>query len=351
MNVLYSAEFPSAHGTKRISVVSQDVTTIQQNIDILTTSAFPNSYKPTPGTLFESLYKIGINVNALANEPYIDLRHTSYVWLSKSLFPQNDIFEHIGCIEFPYQTDEKGDLYLDEERMLGALKSYFHMLDIATASGVTAKSVALPLLGTGSQQLSQALIITPLLSECVAFLKRNEYVQTLLFVERDAKKAQTFAQALQNSYALLHEASQSTVTKNTEPLAFISYTATDIHVANELCEKLEANGIKTWYAPRNVEGAYAAAIARAIAEASYFIVILSKDSMSSEHMLNEIDLAFRRLPHHIKFKPLRIDDTHLTPSFDYYLSRQHWINAQKPPLSARLDEFVSSIVKEVYSPA
>ena len=65
--------------------------------------------------------------------------------------------------------------------------------------------------------------------------------------------------------------------------------------------------------------------------------------MVSEHMLNEIDLAFQRLPRGIKFKPLRIDTAELAPAFNYYLSRQHWMDAHIPPLEERLDEFVDSL--------
>ena len=129
-------------------------------------------------------------------------------------------------------------------------------------------------------------------------------------------------------------------------MAFISYTTPNRNVADNLCFKLESRGIKVWYAPRNVEGPYAAAIAAAIERADFFVVILSQDSMVSEHMLNEIDLAFKRLPNHIKFNPLRIDTSELAPSFNYYLSRQHWMDAHLPPLETRLNEFVESLVRE-----
>ena len=208
--------------------------------------------------------------------------------------------------------------------------------------------LAMPLLGTGSQGLSAAFIIPPLLSECIAFLKRNEHVKKLYFVERNQRKAESFVAALQSSYALLEESSPALAQPQRQPLVFISYTTPNKNVADNLCFKLESRGIRAWYAPRDVIGPYAAAIANAIASATHFVVILSRETMLSQHVLNEIDLAFRRLPDKIKFKPLRIDTAELAPSFDYYLSRQHWMDAHLPPIEERLDEFVSSVEKDLY---
>ena len=349
MNTIYCMEFPTAYGTKKLSVVAQDVTTLDCGIDVLTTSAFARSYTPTPGTLFYALAKVGVKVSSLAREPYIDLREQGDVWLSREIENYDCPFRRIGCIESQYSMEKEFRFKLREERLLGAIKSYFYMLDIAAASGVRMETIALPLLGTGSQRISQTLIVTPLLNECVAFLKRNESVQHLLFVERNVEKAMLFVETIKNSYALFRETTEAAHPKaeeNTPPMAFISYTTPNRNVADNLCFKLESRGIKVWYAPRNVEGPYAAAIAAAIERADFFVVILSQDSMVSEHMLNEIDLAFKRLPNHIKFKPLRIDTSELAPSFNYYLSRQHWMDAHLPPLETRLNEFVESLVRE-----
>lgn len=127
--------------------------------------------------------------------------------------------------------------------------------------------------------------------------------------------------------------------------AFISYSSKDKNIADNLCAKLEQNGVRVWYAPRDVSGPYAQSIVQAIDAATHFIVILSQHSLVSEHVLNEIDLAFQNLPEHITFSPLRHDDAVFTPSFKYYLSRQHWMDATVPPLENRLNEFVRELVQ------
>ena len=62
MNTIYCMEFPTAYGTKKLSVVAQDVTTLDCGIDVLTTSAFAQSYVPTPGSIFYALAKIGVMI-------------------------------------------------------------------------------------------------------------------------------------------------------------------------------------------------------------------------------------------------------------------------------------------------
>lgn len=119
-----------------------------------------------------------------------------------------------------------------------------------------------------------------------------------------------------------------------------------LQISDNLCAKLEQKGIKVWYAPRDTHGPYAEAIVDAIDRAKYFIVILSQNSISSEHVLNEVDLAFQNISQGIKIKPLRIDNALFTASFKYYLSRQHWMDASSPPLEARLNEFLTEFLRE-----
>ena len=102
-----------------------------------------------------------------------------------------------------------------------------------------------------------------------------------------------------------------------------------------------------WYAPRNIRFQdYASAIVDAITHCTYFVVIVSKNSLQSNHVLNEIDLAFKELDRQIHIIPLKIDEQEMGPSFLYYLSRQQWAYASDPPIDRRLEEFVSSLCRE-----
>lgn len=354
MEALYSVNIPTKHGSKTISVFASDILTFDSQIDILTTSAFFRSYRPIPGTLFNALDKINISVYNLSKDPEIDLRNPCNVWLSKPLTASNAHIKRVGCVEMKYEMHNMGGLRfnkVNEHDMIKSIKAYFQMLDIAATYGIKMDSVAIPVLGSGQQRISAELILIPLINECVQFLKRCSEVKKVFFIERNQDKAYRIAQTLANSYSIKNEcvetATCNSSQRQTKPLAFISYSSSDRNVADNLCAKLEAKGVQVWYAPRNVRGDYATSIAEAIVRATHFIVILSKNSMASEHVLNEIDLAFKRLPHNIRFNPLRIDEQDIAPAFNYYLSRQHWMDAHIPPIEQRLIEFVDYLLEDL----
>ena len=349
MDSLYRASFSTDFGSKSIEVYCCDVTLFDEDIDILTTSAFEGSYYPTPRTVFNALHNIGISVYDLAQKPFMDLRPSCHTWLSDEVRSFHPFIHRIGCVELRNHSSSQ---YIDsdvEQSMINSIRAYFRMLDIAAIYGVKMDTVALPLLGCGSQHIASELMIIPLLNECISFLKRNSAVKRICFIERNPAKAFMITNYVQHSHsvsALTSEAPQCIPTKP-KALAFISYSSKDKNIADNLCFKLEQNGVAVWYAPRDVHGPYASAIVHAIEKCTHFIVILSQNSMASQHVLNEIDLAFQSLPNDIKFKPLRVDTSLFTPSFKYYLSRQHWMDATVPPLENRLHEFVKEFLEDL----
>ena len=341
--LLHSVNINTKYGLKEICVYCGSITDFTEDIDILTTSAYIHSYVPTRFTVFEALYNHDISVQELAQSPYLDLRSLAHIWLSNQISNSKLKIHRIGCIEF--------DHFNLENSVLQAISAYFHMLDISSIHGVKIDTIALPLLGSGSQGISAELIIVPLLNECLDFLKRNPHVKRICFIEKNSEKANLICDYMKQSYTLLNESQFSDFsekqTTHNQSLAFISYASPDKNIADNLCSKLEARGIKVWYAPRDVIGPYAEAIHKAINACTHFIVILSQNSVQSQHVLNEIDLAFKKLPNHVKFKPLRIDHSMFTPSFEYYLARQHWMDAIIPPLEDRLIEFVHKLEEDI----
>ena len=331
---------------KTISVFCDDVTNFSYPIDVLTTSAFAGSYSPTPRTVFKALADHGIHIGGLAKTPEFDLRNPCHIWLSKQISHGSAKISRIGCIELKGRHLTVLTPFDAEQSMINSIRAYFLMLDMASLYGVNISTIALPLLGSGAQHIMGDLLLIPLINECISFLKRNHYAKNIYFVEKNPEKAELIARSLKNSLRFLDTNSKVAQCRPKRDFAFISYSSKDKNIADNLCSKLENNGIKVWYAPRDVHGPYADAIANAIDRAQYFIVILSQNSISSEHVLNEIDLAFQNISQGLKFKPLRIDDTLFTASFKYYLSRQHWMDATVPPLEERLIEFVSNISRE-----
>jgi hypothetical protein len=105
---------------------------------------------------------------------------------------------------------------------------------------------------------------------------------------------------------------------------FISYSKFDKDIAFEICNYLENNGVGCWIAPRDVRPGsnYGAEIIRAIKTCKTFILVFSDNSNNSNHVANEIDNAFNNNKDIIPFK---IEDFRISETFEYYLSKTHWI--------------------------
>lgn len=346
MNKLYSVDIKVGDTFKEIAVFCDDATQFDAPIDILTTSAFLYSYNPSPRSIFQALDQRGVSVRHLASEPFLDLRNPCRVWLSKEIQRASVKISRIGCIEFQGNPLFYSDSREVEQSTIQAIRAYFRMLDLAEIQGVPMGTVALPLVGSGLQHISSSLLLIPLIDECVSFLNRNRSVSRIYFIEKNPEKAAAIAQGLQESLLLSKVNTPDLQETQQRGLAFISYASPDKNIADNLCAKLESQGIKVWYAPRDCSNAYASAIVNAIRKSQYFIVILSKNSLNSNHVLNEVCLGFNSISNGTKFKPLRIDDALFTPSFEYYLACQHWMDATIPPLEERLSEFVRSVLTE-----
>jgi len=72
---------------------------------------------------------------------------------------------------------------------------------------------------------------------------------------------------------------------------FISYQHEDIAFVRSIANELEKRGLICWYAPRNVTGRYAKAIADGISHSKVFLLILNQRSAVSEAVLNELEMA------------------------------------------------------------
>jgi TolB-like protein/Tfp pilus assembly protein PilF len=107
---------------------------------------------------------------------------------------------------------------------------------------------------------------------------------------------------------------------------FISYASQDTAVADALCAALERAGIACWIAPRNVTPGdfYADAIVQAINACRVLVLVLSENSITSPHVVREVERASAKQRPVISF---RIDLTPLPPGLEYFLSASHWLDA------------------------
>lgn len=106
---------------------------------------------------------------------------------------------------------------------------------------------------------------------------------------------------------------------------FISHSTRDSELVTKLVEAIETAGYRCWVSPRDIRAGipYAHAIMEGLDACKVFVVVLTDNSIKSEHVLNEIDNAQNTGKHIIPLRR-RDDGLELPGEFKYYLSRtQH----------------------------
>ncbi len=123
---------------------------------------------------------------------------------------------------------------------------------------------------------------------------------------------------------------------------FISYTTHDKPTADAICHTLEAQGVRCWVAPRDIQlgDNYAETIIKAINGAKLMVLVFSSSTNSSRHVGNEVERAFNR---GVPVIPFRIEDTQATGALEYFLSMPHWLDAFTPPLQQHLNSLADAV--------
>jgi Domain of unknown function (DUF4185)/TIR domain len=123
---------------------------------------------------------------------------------------------------------------------------------------------------------------------------------------------------------------------------FISYASGDKPVADAVCAKLEAGGIRCWIAPRDVITGvhYGEAIIDAIHECRIMVLVFSSKANLSGHIPKEIE---RAVSAGVTVMPLRIEDVTPARSLDYFIGSVHWLDALTPPLEDHLQKLAANV--------
>lgn len=135
---------------------------------------------------------------------------------------------------------------------------------------------------------------------------------------------------------------------------FISHhTDTCLHIVEAIVNKLEREGLRCWYAPRNTEGPYADSITRAIRSCKIFLLILNRQSSESVHVLNELDTVTKRLAagEAVSLIPFLVSNEDISLDAQYYLGRFNWIDATTPPMYKWIDELTARIIRLINNPS
>lgn len=127
---------------------------------------------------------------------------------------------------------------------------------------------------------------------------------------------------------------------------FLSYEHSMRTVVEHICSVLEADGISCWYAPRDVSGDYATSIVDAIDNARVFVVVLNGAASQSAHVLNEVEIAYKRIldaQDELAILPFKLNDDQLSKAMEYYIKRLHWIEAGDQGIDKAIEELKTKI--------
>ncbi len=130
---------------------------------------------------------------------------------------------------------------------------------------------------------------------------------------------------------------------------FISYASQDKGVADAVCQALEKAGVACWIAPRDVVlgGSYAGEIVHAIDATRLLILILSKNSVESKHVLREVERASSKGHSVVGF---RIDMAPISADLEYFLNTSQWLDASGAGVERALPRLIDAVQRVISSP-
>ena len=145
--------------------------------------------------------------------------------------------------------------------------------------------------------------------------------------------------------------------QNGEPVApkasgdvFISYASQDKSVASAVCGHLERAGVACWIAPRNVTPGefYAESIVHAIDSAKVAVLVLSRHTADSQHVLREVERASSKRHPIVTF---RTDDAPLPAGLEYFLNSSQWLDASATGAHRALPKLVDAVRSALAQPS
>jgi TIR domain/Galactose oxidase, central domain len=125
---------------------------------------------------------------------------------------------------------------------------------------------------------------------------------------------------------------------------FVSHSSYDKTVADMVCARLEARGIRCWMATRDALAGrpYGQAIVDAIGAAKVMVLVFSKHANSSHHIQREVE---RGVSKGLIIVPFRIENVAPEGALDYSISSVHWLDALTPPVESHLEKLSDTIAR------
>jgi len=123
---------------------------------------------------------------------------------------------------------------------------------------------------------------------------------------------------------------------------FLSHAAADKEIADDLCRLFEQRGMRCWIAPRDILPGdnYGEAIVRAIEGAAVTVLLLSRHSNASQHVMHEVERAISKRKTVV---PLRLENVLPNTALELHLSTAQWLDLDHNNRADTVDQLVRSI--------
>ena len=179
MSLIEIFNLDTISGLKTIELHLLDIILLDQDIDVIVISTASRDYFRLEGTMIEAL-KAGfdIDINQLAQKPEYDLRESLHIWLSGEI--KDKKIKRIACVE-------RASFY-HEGSFRKAIKDVFGVITMANMHEANIRAVALPILGTGAQQVPLDKILPTLVNASKTALEQNSLLNRIIFFEKDKSK-------------------------------------------------------------------------------------------------------------------------------------------------------------------
>lgn len=190
MKLLNQTGIETQYGYRTITLYQADITRLNSHVDALVISAAAGNYDPIEGTVIEALRQNhGLVVGDLARRPDLDLRHAFNCWISTPL--EGVPFARIICAEVDLQRWET-----EESAVEHMVEGVFMALTILEARDVEIRTVAMPLLGTGNQEIAAEQVLGPIMDRALRLLRYSRRLNHIRFIEINERRAGLLSDAM-----------------------------------------------------------------------------------------------------------------------------------------------------------
>ncbi|TNF89237.1 MAG: TIR domain-containing protein [Gammaproteobacteria bacterium] len=126
-----------------------------------------------------------------------------------------------------------------------------------------------------------------------------------------------------------------------EPFVFVSYSHADEALVYPLLQALAASGINVWFDEGVTPGErWTASLASAIEECAAFLMLISRQSVASDHCVNEVQFALNRSK---PFLAVHLEKTTLPPHLELSIGHRQAILAHRVPPGALADRVAAAL--------